>query len=107
MKNRYKVDVFHVVDGDTFYGHLRAEDIQLTIPDQRFRFLGVDTPERGEEGYQTATDFTEHYCENKTVEVEVYGKDVFGRWLVKVIVGQVDFNKLLLDKKLAVVYTRK
>lgn len=104
--NRYKVQVNRVVDGDTFYGHLIAEDLDLILPDRHFRLLGVDTPERKEEGYKEATEYTHNMIMGKTVEVTLHGFGGFGRILAMVYVNDVCLNDSLLAENLAEVYKR-
>ena len=48
---------YHVVDGDT----IDVEGVG------RIRLVGVNTPERGEPGYTSATDFVKSMVEGKTV----------------------------------------
>ncbi|WNM54535.1 endonuclease [Staphylococcus phage S-CoN_Ph23] len=72
----------NVVDGDTI-------DILLdlgfkTTAERRVRLLNVDTPERGQENYKEATDFTKSCVENKEIYVQTYKSDVFGRYLANV-----------------------
>ena len=61
-----------VVDGDT---------IEIDT-DRKIRFVGVNTPERGVEGYQTSKDFVKKLCLNKKVSVDIDDKkrnDRYGR----------------------------
>jgi micrococcal nuclease len=111
MANTYKVEVTHTVDGDTIAGHLILEDFDMVIRNQKFRFLGVNTPEKKQQGYYEATEFTAHVCEGKTLMIDLHGKDAFGRWLVDVYYqenGEMKWlNQELLKNKLAVVYKVK
>ena len=71
----------NVVDGDTI-------DILLdlgfkTTAERRVRLLNVDTPERGQENYKEATDFTKTCVEGKRY-VQTCKSDVFGRYLANV-----------------------
>jgi len=63
--------VTRVIDGDT---------VELSTG-ERVRFIAVDTPERGEQGFTEATDFTAYHVLNQTVWLEVDGneEDRFGR----------------------------
>lgn len=55
-----------------------------TYAKRRVRLLGVDTPERGQENYKEATDFTKTCVEGKKIYVQTYKSDVFGRYLANV-----------------------
>jgi endonuclease YncB( thermonuclease family) len=108
MANTYKVEVTKTVDGDTIYGNLKLEDFDIVILNQKFRFLGVNTPEKKHTGYYEATEFTAQVCDGKTLMIDLHGKDAFGRWLVDVYYHEGDemkwLNQELLKNKLAVVY---
>lgn len=104
--NRYRLYVSRVIDGDTVVGDLIAHDIGIIIPDQKFRLMGCDTPERGEVHFYEATEFTAFHTENLTVDITLHGKDSFGRWLADVYVGDKydSLSKLLIDEGLATIY---
>ncbi len=40
----------------------------------KIRFVGVNTPERGVEGYQTSKDFVKKLCLNKEVSIDIDDK---------------------------------
>ena len=71
--NRESVIVAHVIDGDTF---------DLT-DGRRVRMLNVNTPEKGEFGSQEAIAYTKR-LENRTVDIEILGRETYGRLLVRV-----------------------
>lgn len=78
----YKAHVDNVVDGDTV-------DITLdhgfnVYSKQRVRLLSVDTPERGQENYHQATEFTTSKLLNQNVVVQTYKSDNFGRYLATI-----------------------
>jgi micrococcal nuclease len=106
--NTYLVEVTKIVDGDTIYGHLILEDFDIVLRNEKFRFLGVNTPERNQKGYREATDFTTSICNGKTLRVDLHGKDAFGRRLVDVYYQEGELtkslNEELLRLELAVVY---
>ncbi|MCK9151603.1 thermonuclease family protein [Methanobacterium alcaliphilum] len=82
---------YYVVDGDT----IDVEGVG------RVRFVGVNTPERGQSGYQEAKDFVKSYCLGKTVYLDVddkKNKDKYGRTLAVVYVNKTNLNALLLKK---------
>jgi endonuclease YncB( thermonuclease family) len=102
--NRYKVLVTRVIDGDTFYGNLIAEDLDIALPNRKFRLLGIDTPERNREGYQEATEYTRKMILGRSVEVTLHGYGGFGRILAVVYVNGMCLNDSLLAENLAEVY---
>lgn len=88
--------VIKVADGDTF-----------TILDgsrkkTRVRLHGIDCPEKGQDYFQVAKDYTNRYVFDKRVKVEIKSKDRYGR-----IVGVVwlengaNLNLMLIQKGLA------
>jgi micrococcal nuclease len=81
----------YVVDGDTI-------DV---IGVGRIRFVGVNTPERGQAGYQEAKDFVKSYCLGKTVYLDIddaKNHDKYGRTLAVVYADNQNINSLLLKK---------
>ncbi len=81
----------YVVDGDT----LDVDGIG------RIRLVGVNTPERGEPGYQEAKNFIKDRCLGKTVYLDIDDKknhDRYGRVLAVVYVGNTNINAELLKK---------
>ncbi|GLI12155.1 hypothetical protein MARBORIA2_12450 [Methanobrevibacter arboriphilus] len=85
----------HVIDGDTI-------DVRGV---GRIRLVGVNTPERGELGYQNATDFVKSKCLGKTIYLDIddaKNKDKYGRILAIVYVEDIgNLNKELLKKSYA------
>ncbi|BAW31110.1 MAG TPA: thermonuclease family protein [Methanothermobacter sp.] len=82
---------YHVVDGDT----IDVEGIG------RIRFVGVNTPERGQPGYQEAKDFVEEMCLGKTVYLDIDDAkkyDKYGRILAIVYVNGINLNAELLKR---------
>lgn len=81
----------HVVDGDT----IDVEGVG------RIRFVGVNTPERGERGYQEAKDFVKSSCLGKTVYLDIDNAkhyDKYGRILAVVYADGVNLNAELLKR---------
>jgi micrococcal nuclease len=108
MANTYKMEVTRTVDGDTCAGNLIVEDFDMIITNQKFRFFGVNTPEKKQVGYYEATEFTAQVCDGKTLTIDLHGKDAFGRWLVDIYYLENNetkwLNSELLKNKLAVVF---
>lgn len=83
-----------VVDGDTIY----------LDNGKKIRFVGVNTPERGVEGYITSKNFVQKLCLNKKVGIDIddsKGFDRYGRTLAVVIVDGKNINEMLLKEGLA------
>ena len=83
-----------VVDGDTIY----------LDNGEKIRFVGVNTPERGVEGYIASKNFVQKLCLNKKVGIDVDDSkhsDRYGRTLGVVIVDGRNVNEMLLKEGLA------
>jgi len=81
----------YVVDGDTI-------DVNGV---GRIRFVGVNTPERGQPGYQEAKDFVKSMCLGKTVYLDIDNAkhyDKYGRVLAVVYVDNINLNAELLKR---------
>ena len=83
-----------VVDGDTIY----------LDNGKKVRFVGVNTPERGVEGYITSKRFVQKLCLNKKVGLDIDNAkptDKYGRTLAVIIVDGKNLNEMLLKEGLA------
>ena len=83
-----------VVDGDTIY----------LDNGEKVRFVGVNTPERGVEGYVASKNFVQKLCLNKEVGLDIDDSkhnDKYGRTLAVVIVDGKNLNEMLLKEGLA------
>lgn len=107
MVDFYKVKCTRVIDGDTFVGTITFGVFNMSLEDQKFRLMDVDTPERKDKGFYEATEYTAQLIEDKNVFIYLHGRDSFGRWLVDVYLdGSLDIklNDLLLSEGLAKKY---
>jgi len=86
---RTTVTITRVIDGDT----LEIEDGTI------IRLNNINTPEKGERGYQQAKDFLIQY-ENQTIEIIVKGLDKYKRTLAKIYVPEY-LNLEIVRKGLA------
>jgi micrococcal nuclease len=90
--------VTKVVDGDT-----------LDVNNIRVRLALVDTPEIGENGYQSAKDFVKNLCLGHDAEVDIddgqRGGDRYGREVGVVYCNGVNVNSELIKKGHAITYT--
>lgn len=80
-----------VIDGDTI-------DVDGV---GRIRFVGINTPEKGQLGYQEAKDFVNTMCFGKTVYLDIDDKkqhDKYGRTLAVVYVDNINLNSELLKR---------
>ena len=85
---------YKVIDGDTFW----VEGVG------KVRFVGVNTPERGEAGYSEAKNFVKEKCLGKTVYLDIdnaKNKDKYNRTLAIVYVDDINLNQELLVKNYA------
>ena len=89
--------VTYVVDGDT-----------LDINDIRIRLSLVDTPERGEDGYQEAKNFVKDLCLKKEGQVDIddgqHRGDRYGRDIGIVYCDGINLNAALMENNLARIY---
>jgi len=85
--------VKHVVDGDTV-------DVSFDIYGiQRIRLVGVNTPERGEEGYEEAKDFVNKTCLVEGAKLDVDDREQYDRYyriLAVVYVNDTNLNEKLV-----------
>ena len=99
--------IVNVVDGDTC-------DILIDLGysvkiKTRFRLSGINTPERGQTGWQAAADFLRGFV-GVPVIVRSTKLDKYGRFLAEILLapeGLLSLNQRLLDAGLAVPYMEK
>ncbi|PTG04408.1 nuclease [Staphylococcus chromogenes] len=94
----FKAKVLRVIDGDTL--EMRIDLGFHTHTVRKVRLLGVDTPERGETGYNEAKAFTTGTVLGKDVYVQTYKADAFGRYLADVWYREGD-NEFRLSHELS------
>lgn len=107
----YAADIVRVVDGDTVIANIDL-GFEIWLHNEPLRLLGIDTPERGEEGYHEATDALSERISGKEVFIctakakrsdkEQTGK--YGRYLATVYVDGENVNSWMLDMGFAEVY---
>lgn len=99
-----------IIDGDTYELEV-ALGFNITVH-ERFRLLGVNTPEihgvkinsaEYKRGMKTMEYINTILHVNDWVEIKVYynKKEKYGRWLCDMYVGQLHINASLLEKELA------
>ncbi len=87
--------VERIVDGDTIVIENYSENVRL---------LGINSPERGEKGFEEAKEFLEGLILEKEVELEINGKDKYYRTLAYVHLGNKNVNVELVEKGFANYY---
>lgn len=85
-----------VVDGDTF----------ILSNGEYVRIIGIDAPEKGEEGYEEASDFLRDQLEGNTVQLFAEGedRDQYGRLLRHVYLNDTNIAVELLKERHAFLY---
>lgn len=86
--------VVRVIDGDTF----ELEN------GQKVRMKGINTPEKSEWLDVEATEFVRELVENKSVMLESYGFDKYGRILAYVFIDGENLNEKILKNGLGTLY---
>ena len=89
--------VIGIVDGDTI-------DVEIDGQPYRIRYIGIDTPEKGQPGYAEATEANAALVSGKkvTLERDVSESDRYGRLLRYVYIDGVMVNATLVEKGYAV-----
>lgn len=95
----YAQKVIKVIDGDTY-------DILLNKSTIRVRMYGIDCPEKKQEYGLNAKLFAEKYLLNKDVKLTILSKDLYQRSISKIYLGDIYFNKLLIDSGYAWHYSK-
>jgi endonuclease YncB( thermonuclease family) len=109
----YTGTILRWVDGDTVIMRVeKVQDFGFRIIDRkeytgRFRLAMVDTPERGEPGYEDATRAANRWAPvGESFPVTTYSEDSFGRWICDIMVeDSTTISELLLVSGNAEVWT--
>lgn len=109
IEKEYECFCTDITDGDTIKVKVinNLSDNNITFNDSEkitVRFVGVNTPEKGTNGYVASSKFTEKLCKNRTIYLNIDKKtpiDKYGRILAVVIVDNKNLNQILLKEKLA------
>lgn len=89
--------VREVIDGDTI----------VLASGERVRYIGINTPEKGQVGYEKARAFNRELVEGKEIRLEfdVQKRDQYGRLLAYVYVDGIFVNAKLVEQGYAQVAT--
>lgn len=103
---RYRATLVRVIDGDTV-DFIVDMGFRMTSL-QRFRLLGIDTPERGQVGYSEAKMYLIDMLafDDDIILETAKDPDSFGRWLCTIWIGNANINENMLINGLAVEYKR-
>lgn len=97
--HEYTGVVYNVVDGDTI-DVLIDLGFKVSIK-QRLRLNGIDTPERGQQGFDEAKTWLTNQVLNQQVNIKTTKVSKWGYYLADVTMGSVLINESLIDQKLA------
>ncbi len=81
-----KEKVSRVIDGDTFATKDRKNPVRLA---------NVDTPEKGERGYDSARNALQRMIGGKEVSIDTKAGDHYGRSVANVKVGNKSVNRAM------------
>lgn len=99
----YNATVTRWVDGDTVWLDVDMGFRLQTGND--FRLNGINTPERGQAGYQEAKDRANALAPaGSAVVIKTTKPDKYGRWLAEVWANDICVNLTLITEGLAVPY---
>jgi len=94
--------IYNVVDGDTVDAEVDL-GFRLKIK-QRLRLNGIDTPERGQAGYQEAKEALAKFVLDKEVLVTTYKSSKYGQYLVDIHFDDQKINSLMIEEGYAKPY---
>lgn len=98
----YNGIVCNVVDGDTVDAMI---DLGFKLyTKQRLRLSGLDTPERGQEGFSEAKQYMIDMVLNKPVVIQTEKTSKFGYYLAEIFLENSSINKLLIENGYAKPY---
>ena len=99
---RYRATIINVVDGDTVDAVIDVGfDITVT---KRLRLMGINAPERGQEGYQESKDALIEEVIGQEVTVVTEKSDSFGRYLAWIHTELFNVNQWMITQGYATQY---
>lgn len=95
--------VINVIDGDTV---ILLEKTPERMRTHRIQLEGIDAPERGQNGYESAKEYLEKLVWGETVTVRYTGNDRYGRILGEVWHGNLFVNEEMVKEGWAWIYEK-
>lgn len=96
---QYSATVYNVVDGDTIDV---VVDLGFKITTkQRLRLNDIDTPEKGQPGFNEAKEWLTKQILNQQVIIRTAKVSKFGYYLADISLGSISINESLLRLNLA------
>ena len=100
---RYRATIINVVDGDTVDAAIDV-GFDLTIT-KRLRLMGIDAPERGQDGYQESKEALINEILGEVVTIVTEKSDSFGRYLAWIHTEHFNVNKWMIAQGYATYYS--
>lgn len=88
------IKVFHVIDGDTFVGTNKGEEVII-------RLYGIDAPEINQSYGNKAKDWLQSKIEGKSINMKKIGKGYYNRTIAIVSTNGQNINEALVRNGLA------
>lgn len=93
----YKATLVRVIDGDTVEVDIDLGFDRISTR-RKLRLLDVNTPERGQPGYDEASALVKATLVNcDQIAVHTVSKDSFGRWLADIWCDDLHLNQMLIE----------
>lgn len=86
-----------VIDGDTLH-------VSVSRNEKKIRLYGVDTPEITQDFGQYSRQFLSRIISGKSLSLDIYGRDKYGRYIAVVFAGGLNVNEVLVSNGAAWVY---
>ena len=105
MMYTYNAKITNIVDGDTVDAEIDLGFKLYTV--QRLRLIDIDTEEMNDPDQhlkdlaRSAKKYMQDTLLGKTVKINTYKSDSFGRYLVEIYIDKFNVNDYLLESGLA------
>lgn len=105
MMYTYNAKIINIVDGDTVDAEIDLGFKLYTV--QRLRLIDIDTEEMNDPDQnlkdlaRSAKKYMQDNLLGKTVKINTYKSDSFGRYLVEIYIDKFNVNDYLLESGLA------